>query len=175
MVFSDNIQQNDFLHRVVISAGDRSGILLTNGYGGAEGIGIDQVECGFAGPTNPCMNIQLTASGTLVRILKSQTESGGTTASGISITGGFIDVESFHCEGVSQCIFSNFASVNNGAFYGVNLTGAGTVTNVVVRQGGSSSGNYLVGMVIGGASCPINNGGACIPSSGNIQYNWVNF
>lgn len=151
MIYSNNIQQIDFLDRVAIYAGQRQCILLETGFGGAALLGMQNVECS---PGNTTINAGITINygTTLVTMRNVHVEGSSTIAtSGIRITGGFVDLVGFHTEGVVTGIEINIP-IASGIAGGIvrlhNLSGGVSCTSLVLLQSTNKPGNTIVGQAI---------------------------
>lgn len=157
--FSNNIQQADFLRNVIIVGGNRGCILLTNGYGGAAYIGMVDIEAGANNLNNPCISVSYSSA--IVKMVGMVIEVPGSLAqTAIAVTGGHLNLQSFHTEGYQTGVFLNIAP---GAGMGqlMNLTGGGGCTSLVVRQGGSAANVHVIGRAYrGGCTNALNNAGA---------------
>lgn len=161
MIYSNNVQQANVLDRVAIYTGDRRCVTLETGYGGAAVVGMKDVTCTTGGTaTNNGIHINY---GTTIVTLKDiiVETSGPNTQNGINIEGGFVDLVGFHTEGISTGINVNIpGSNNNGMARLHNLSGGNACTDLVVRQGASSTNTLLVGQaVLNGCTNSVNNGG----------------
>lgn len=168
MIFSNNIQQMNFISRVTIAGGLRSCIRYTNGYGGAAQIGMSDFECGIGGTTNPGIFLDGGGSQTLINMQRFNIEAGGggLANNGLAIVGGIVTIETYHTEGLSEGIFLNIPA-NSGGLRIHNMTGGAHCTDAIVRQSGSSSGVNVAGQIwSNGCTNAINNAGAL--TTGNV-------
>jgi hypothetical protein len=167
MIFSNCIQQTKFLDSVVISGGTRSCISLQFGWGGAAMIGMSDIECGvFPTSTNSGMLINYPSAIMLMdNIITEIPGNNATGASGMSITGGRINLRGYHCEGFQNCIAMNVAA-NNGISKFEDLTGlTSSCTNLITRFSGSAANVNKIGMSTG-CTFTLNNAGT--GTSGDI-------
>jgi hypothetical protein len=164
MIYSNNIQQIDFLDRVAIYPGKRQRILLETGFGGAALLGMQNVECT---PGNTTVNAGITINyGTTLVTMRNVHVEGSSTinASGIRITGGFVDLVGFHTEGVVTGIEVNIP-IAGGLQAGMvrlhNLSGGAACTGLVVLQSTNKPGNTVVGEAVqNGCTNTVQNGQA---------------
>jgi hypothetical protein len=162
MVYSNNIQQVDFLDRVAIYAGQRECLRLETGYGGAALLGMQNVEC-TPGTTSINAGITINYGTTLVTMRNVHVETAGpATLNGLQVLGGFVHLTGFHTEGISNGILANIpTSIANGFVKVEDVTGGVNCTNLVVRQAGSvASSLYVSNATQNGCTNSVNNGGA---------------
>jgi hypothetical protein len=162
MVYSNNIQQVDFLDRVAIYAGRRNCVKLESGYGGAALLGIQNLECvPGSGGVNAGIAINFGTTLVTMQNVHVETGGGGLAINGLEIVGGFVDVVGFHSEGIVSPIFVNISGTNsNGMVRLHNLSGGAGCTSMVTKQGGSAANSLIVGTtVLNGCTNSVNNGG----------------
>jgi hypothetical protein len=161
MVYSNNVQQVDILDRVAIYAGQRECLDLNTGYGGAELLGMQNVEC-TPGTTSINAGITINYGTTIVTMRNVHVETGGpATLSGLQVLGGFVHLTGFHTEGISTGIFVNIpTSVANGFVKVEDITGGANCTSLVVRQAGSAASTlYVSNITQNGCTNSVNNAG----------------
>ena len=162
MVFSNSVQQMNALWRVAFYPQQRGCVQYDSGFGGAAQVGFVEVECTMSSLGSPGFNFTNIGS-TLVYLKNANSEFGGSgvTGNGVQALGGFIDIDNFHTEGVSNGIFwNNTGSTSTGAIRIHNVSGGAHCTNLVVRQTGSVSSDMIVGMAVpNGCTNTVNNGG----------------
>lgn len=161
IVFSNCIQQQTFMERVVASGGLRSSVNLQIGYGGAEGLGIHDLEAGGSGTTNSPIIMNYEGNIDMNHIV---VETGLNLAvAGLSITGGNVNLENFHSEGYQSPIFLNVPS--NAGFSSFHHIGCGAnAVNCITRQAGSATNVNIAGFVQGGSTSALNNAGSTTSS-----------
>jgi len=147
MIFSNNIQQIDFLDRVALYVGQRAGIWLEVGYGGAALLGMQNVECTPSNAVtalNPCIHINFGTTEVTMRNVHAE-GSATITNSGIRIVGGFLSLIGFHTEGMTTGIEVNIpTSLANGMVTLQNLSGGTACTGLVLLQSTNKAGNMNV-------------------------------
>lgn len=162
MVFSNNLQQMNMLLRVAMYPGQRGCVEYGPGYGGAAQVGFMQVECTMSSTGNPGFNF-VGLGTTLVYLKNVDAEFGGSgvSANGIQASGGFIDIDNTHCEGVSTCVmWNNTGGTGAGALRVHNISGGASCINLIVKQSGSTASDVVVGMATpNGCTNTVNNGG----------------
>lgn len=165
IVFSNCIQQQTFMERVLTAGGGRSCVNLQVGYGGAEGIGLHDIECGTATATNPGMIINYASA--ILDMQHIVIETGANlTATGMAISSGSVNLRGFHSEGYTSPILLN-VSANNGLSSFHNIGGGAGCTSLVTRQSGSAANVNVIGMATpGGCTNTLNNAGSL--TTGNI-------
>jgi hypothetical protein len=175
MVFSNNLQQLNGVYRVTFYPGQRGCIQYDTGYGGAAWFGVEAVECTMSSTGNPGINFTNVGT-TILKVKDSHAEFGssGVSANGIQMTGGILDVDGFHTEGVSTGIFCNITgSTSNGMCRLHNLSGGAHCTNLVVRQNGSVANTVVMGAAFpNGCTNTISNAGS---TSAAVQIPDINF
>lgn len=167
IIYSNNVQQLEAIDRVAIYSGLRQCIKFETGYGGAAYVGIRNAFC-TPWPTTTNPGISIFYGTTVVGIRDTIVESGGggATTNGLQITGGFVDVQNFHAEGISSPVLVNIPTNNgNGIVRIRNITGGFACTSLVTRQTGSATSTLLVASAINnGCTNTVNNAGALTTS-----------
>lgn len=161
-VYSNNIQQVNALYRVAIYSGLRNCIVLNTGWGGAATVSIEQIEC-TPWPTGTNPGIEISGYGsTIIKLKDINVETGGSGfPTGIQITtGGFVDIDGFHTEGIVTGIFSNQTSSSSSSLRIHNATGGSGCTNLYLKQTGSVVGSIVGTSQSNGCTNTINNGGS---------------
>jgi hypothetical protein len=169
MIYSDNSQHTGGVARIKVFGGNRSALKFELGYGGASYVTIEDFE-GYnvgdrdpatgatpTGSVNPIMSLNY-ADGTFVNarnvVLQGPRASSGaysSSAEGLRIYGGQIELDGFHTEGVAYGIRVSIPAspAIKGATRLRNLTGGNGCTDLVTIDSIVSSATSVVGMAHG--------------------------
>lgn len=163
MIFSNNIQQLNAVLRMAFYPVQRGCIQYDTGFGGAAWFGIEGIECTTSSIGSPGINFS--NIGTIIlKVKDTHVEFGGAGVSAIGIqhSGGILDIDGFHTEGISNGVVSNVTgSTSNGSLRMHNASGGSHCTNLLVRQTGAVTGNFTVGQLFpNGCTNTLNNQGS---------------
>jgi hypothetical protein len=165
MVYSNSQQQNYGVYNVAIYPIYRGCVFTETGWGGDAYFAIHNMYCVANSSVTPfgvALNypnaIHLIDGGT-------QFTSGSPTwgAPAVIVAAGATNViRETYCEEVITCIQVNIPSGHATTAYIENVSGSGSVTNLITRVSGSQSGQLKVSNVSpNGATCTVNNNGSC--------------
>jgi hypothetical protein len=162
MIFSNSLQQTNAVSRVALYPQQRGCIQYDTGWGGAAWFGVEGVECTMSSIGSPGFNFSHIGT-VIIKVKDSFAEFGGSGGAGvgIQITGGFVDIDGYHSEGVTAPIVVNIpGSAVNGFVRVHNATGGFTCNQLVQRQSGSAANTVLVGnLAPNGCTNTYNNAG----------------
>jgi hypothetical protein len=162
MIYTNCAQQLYAVHHVSVYAGQRNCLFADTGYGGAANFNVDDFFCTLPGAFTATNNgINMTYGAAVANFHNIIVESGGTSQNGIFInTGGVVNIDGWHSEGVATPIFVDIATSTLARIHNVTGGGGGFCTSLVTRQNSSISGVTVVGALNpNGCTNTINNGG----------------
>lgn len=159
MAFTSKTQHTGGFARIKILAGNRVGIYMTRGAGGASMFHMQDIEVynmGAVNGANPNPGIILDYRGSSISNLRNivvqgpSVESGGPSGPhhvGIRIESGVVNIDGFHTENIATGILVNVTTAGDGGVTRLhNLTGGSLCTNLVLIQSFVPQGSTVVGM-----------------------------
>jgi hypothetical protein len=168
MIYTNNVQQHTFLGRMTISGGQRGAVYIQDGWGGAAMLGMEQIEAGSSQTTTPV--IRLAYSTAITSLRNVIVENGGTfchspvVCLGVSIDYGYVNVDTFHSEGISRPIYIKNPGAQGISTYRNITCGAGTAA-CVTRDVAATANLAKIGAALGNTAT-LDNAGAL--TAGNI-------
>jgi hypothetical protein len=178
LIFSNNTQQSVFLRRVVVSGVNRGCVALAFGYGGAAFTGMNDLEAGNTGVTNPCVSINYPSAE--VKLTGAIVETSGSKANGgIVMLAGHITVDGFHSEGCQFPININLTTATHSAVVKHAMDGNGC-TSLVTLQSTNLPGNFAIfdavkngrtTLVTNGQPSGVNRTADATPANGWVAFN----
>jgi hypothetical protein len=160
MVFSRKTQHTGGLARVKILAGNRVGVFMEAGVGGASMFLMEDIEVyntGNVGGGNPNPGVILAYAGSSISNLRNIVVQGPSSQSGgpggpnhigIRIDSGIVNIDGFHTENIATGILVNQTNPpgDGGITRLHNLSGGAHCTSLVLIQGFVPTGATVVGM-----------------------------
>ncbi|WP_439392318.1 hypothetical protein ACRQ5Q_22235 [Bradyrhizobium sp. PMVTL-01] len=170
-IYSNSVQQQNAVSRVLIFPGPRVCIYWDTGFGGAALVGTYDTDCN---PFNTSANAGIIPGYTAaVQSFRDMVvETNGLTGNGFliaSTAGGVINIDGLHTEGISTPIFYNVTSAAP-LIHIENATGGNTCVSFVVRQGGSVANRIKFGSFLAnGCTNAYNNAGTLVTGDLNAD------
>lgn len=162
MYYTNSVQQEIAIYEIFTYPGYRGCIWLDTGFGGASSFGVRDTECSVnALANNPAITPGYGAAVQTFRDIIIESGSANSNGFQITSTGGVVDIDGFHSEGVTNPIYIN----DSGTFavHVQNATGGSGCTSLVWLDSTGTSGQTLVqSLQPNGCSHTYNNHGSTV-------------
>lgn len=169
MAYSKDTQHTGGFSHVKIQAGNRVGIFMDGGAGGASMYVMEHIEInnsGASGGGNPNPGMILNYAGSLISPLRNivvqgpSDGTGGPNHSGIRVLGGSVKIDGFHTENIATGIEISVANgLNGGTTRLENLTGGALCSQLVQIKSFVAPNSTVVGMAVpNGCTKTVDNG-----------------